>query len=139
MALTAAVPHSGATWLMAQGLLTAARAAGEAPLLRAVRICGTGWARMTFWGMRFAPGTLAQLQADPDFAAARGRGEVAELVSATMTPDSSPAPLWLVALSELARPPLYLPPSAQEVAVQLRTGGSARYRFQTVVYPLASS
>jgi hypothetical protein len=139
MALTASAPVSAGHWLAAQGLLHAAQETGQAPLLQALRPCGTAWARMSYWGMRFTPGTLRELQNEAGFVAACGRGEVAALVSATLKPESPAAPLWLVALSTSTRPPLYLPPLVDEVEVVLPQGGSGRYRFETMIYALAAS
>lgn len=126
----------GTRWRMVVGLLTAARETGETPMLRAFRVDGAGWVLMSFWGVRFRPDTLAELKAEPAFAVARGRGEVAELVSPS-SPEAT-APAWLIALASPARPPAYLPPCVAAVEVPFKNGGYGRYTFETLVYPLAS-
>lgn len=141
MAVTAEAAEGRATWRLAQALVTQARDAGAAPVLRALVERGAGLCWLSYWGMVFTPKAIGELEADPGFLAAMGRGEVgmlAEVMDAPPRgPDGPQAPPWIVALVSAGRLPMFLPPLVHEVTLTLRAGGRARYIFTRPIYAMA--
>lgn len=131
-----------ARWRHAQALVTAARDAGQPPVLRALHERGTGLRWLSFWGMHFTQAATMELAADDEFQRAVSRGMVGQLVEVIGAPPCTPglpvAAPWIVALESIEPLPPFLPPLVTEVRLPLQLGGEARYTFTRPIYAMAA-